>query len=428
MQDNMEQYRTGGWRARYILIVSSLLYMVNYMDRQVLSVIIEPMQRELGFSDTQAGILQTVFLLSIALFSFPAAFFVDRWSRRKTMCIMAIIWSAATYITGLGRSFVGILVPRFLVGTGEAGFSAAGTAMITAAYPQKSRGMALGIFNVAIPLGAALGVMLGGYLSANHGGWRTPFFTFAAPGFLLGIAALFMKDYKTVDFEGTESKGVFFQHCRELLAIPSLKWLFIGYGMHNILAFSVLVWVPALLMRKLNIAEDKAGMMMGVISLTAIIGAMLGGVLADRWQKKNPRARMILPAISEIICALTAVIAIMLIDISFTSSVVLSIVYGIASVAGQPALGAVTQDVVHPRLKGMSWGMTVFSMYFFGGAWAPGATGLISDLLGGGGSGLASALILASAGGLLAAVCFFLGSRQYPEDVKKVDGFVLVSE
>lgn len=133
-------YSVGGSHARTILIVCSLLYMVNYMDRQVLSVILEPMKNALELSDTQAGTIQTVFLLSIALFPFPAAFLVDRWSRRKAISVMAIIWSIFTFLTGLGRSFSGVLLPRTMVGVGEAGFASGGTAMITAAYPYQARG------------------------------------------------------------------------------------------------------------------------------------------------------------------------------------------------------------------------------------------------------------------------------------------------
>ena len=194
-----KEYKIGGWSAHYILIICSLLYMVNYMDRQVLSAVLEPMKIDLGLSDTQAGSLQTIFLLSIAFFSLPVAYLVDRWSRRKAVALMAIFWSAFTYITGLGRNFIGVLIPRALVGVGESGFSAGGTAMLTAVYPPESRGKVMGVFNLVIPVGAALGVILGGYLSKNHGGWRTPFFVFAIPGIILGILAFFMRDYKTVD-------------------------------------------------------------------------------------------------------------------------------------------------------------------------------------------------------------------------------------
>ena len=177
----VNDYQTGGWKAHWILIVCSLLYMMNYVDRTVLTVVVQPMKVELGLSDSDVGLLLTVFTLSIALFSFPVAFLVDRWSRKKAITLMAFIWSAFTFTTGLARSFVGVLVPRMLVGVGEAGFSAGGTAMITAAYKPQKHGAVLGIFNVAISVGAALGTVVGGILSVKMG-WRYPLLHLRHPG------------------------------------------------------------------------------------------------------------------------------------------------------------------------------------------------------------------------------------------------------
>src|SRR5512137_1603629 len=93
-----KEYRTGGWSAHYILIVCTLLYAINYMDRQVFSVILQPMKIELGLTDAECGLASTVFILGMALFSFPVAHMVDRWSRRKSIGIMAMLWSAFTFL------------------------------------------------------------------------------------------------------------------------------------------------------------------------------------------------------------------------------------------------------------------------------------------------------------------------------------------
>ncbi len=430
-EEKGKAFETGGKSAKAILIVCSLLYMVNYMDRQVLSAVLEPMKLDLGLSDTQAGLLQTVFLLSMALLAFPISFIIDRWSRRKSIALMALIWSAFTYATGLGRSFAHVLLARIFVGVGEAGFSAGGTAMITAAYPKESRGKALGVFNIPIPLGAALGVMLGGYLSTHHGGWRTPFYIFAIPGIILGIAAFFLKDYKTVsEEEGVGTGRGFLNRAVELFRIPSLKWMLIGYGMRNLYAFAFLVWLPATLMRTYLITESKAGMLMGVIALCAVIGAVLGGVLADSWQKRNDRGRLLLPMLAELITAvsLVSMMLLLMFGATMTTVVAVGVIYGIACVLGLPALGAVTQDVVHPSLKGMSWGLAMFCMYAFGGGWGPVLVGWLSDLFGGGALGLQWAVMLTVIGGLLGAFFFWLSSKHYPADVDRVKHMVLEAE
>lgn len=439
-----KEFKVGGIGAHMVLIICSLLYMVNYMDRQVLSAVLEPMRLDLGLNDAQAGVIQTVFLLSIALFSFPVAFLVDRWSRKKSIGLMAIIWSVFTFLTGKGLNFLTVIIPRAIVGVGEAGFSAGGTAMITAAYPKESRGKVMGVFNLVIPLGAALGVILGGMIAESSGSWRTPFYVFAIPGIVLGIAAFFMRDYKTVvDVDEEGKKRGFWKAGTDLFKIPTLKWIFIGYGIHNIMAFSVLTWFSAYFMRSQGITVDKAGTLLGIISLMAVIGAPLGGFLADTWQKKNNKARMLLPAVADLVSALVLIGALLLKvqGIGFY----LALAWGVVFMMGLPALSAVTQDVVPPGLKGMAWGMTVLTMYVFGGGWAPYAVGALSDgifaFLGGAAEGITEAealvfkaeglryaLMIAATSGVIGSIFFFLGAKKYPADLEKVKDITLEAE
>ena len=281
-------FKLAGFQKHSILIVCFLLYMINFMDRQVLSVVLEPMKQDLGLSDTQAGMLQSGFFLSMALLTFPASYMVDRWSRRKALALMAVIWSIFTYVTGLGKSFVGVLLPRVLTGVGEAGFPPAGSAMISAAYSPQARSRALGIFNAAIPLGASLGTILGGFLAQQQGSWRSPFFIFAVPGIILGIAAFFLKDYKSVSAtDESGKKKNMFSAPLAVMKIPTLRWLYLGYAMQLAMTMAFIVWGPAFLMRAQNLDVAKAGAIMGGIGLLGVIGAPLGGVVADIWQKKN---------------------------------------------------------------------------------------------------------------------------------------------
>jgi MFS family permease len=421
------EYRVGGASAHLILIVLSLLWMINFMDRQVMSAVLEPMRIDLGLSDTQAGLLHTIFLLSISFFSLPIAFLIDRWSRRKAVAVMAVIWSVFTFVTGLGRSFAGVFTPRVMVGVGEAGFSAGGTAMITAAYPSASRGRAMGIFNIFVPLGAALGYILGGYLSTHYGGWRTPFYVFAVPGIILGIAAYFLKDYKTVT--KTDARAAvrgFLASAVSLFKIPSLKWLYIGHAMHNIMAVSILVWLPTFLMRTHNITEAKAGMTVGIISLMAIIGSPLGGFLADFWQKTNPRGRMLVPVVGDLVAAALLVPALLM--NASGPGLIMMFAFGIFLMLGLPSIHTITQDVVTPGMKGISWGMIILVIYLLGGGWAPWVIGLISDSLGGGAYGVKAALFIAPVAGFLAGILFLIGSRYYPADREKVKNEIIEEE
>lgn len=418
--------KLGGWQSHYVLIICALLYMVNYMDRQVFAAVLEPMKLDLGLTDTQVGLLQTVFLLSIALFSFPLAFLVDRWSRRKAVALMAILWSTFTYATGLARNFLGVLLPRAFVGVGEAGFSSGGTALIAASYPPESRGKVLGIFNLVIPIGVALGFILGGIIAAKLG-WRYSFFLFAIPGIVLGILAWFMRDYKTVSHtDDTGKVPGFFKTAALLFKIPTLKWLYIGFGVRNIMNFSVLTWISAYFSRSQGVPVDQAGKLSAVIFLMGIIGALIGGWLSDAWQRRNKRARMLLPVVADGLAAITLIIATTLNMQGLGFG--LMCFFGVLIMVGTPALNAVTQDVVPTALRGASFGMAVLTMYVFGGGWGPIFVGKISDILGGGAYGLQQAFYIIALAGFAASLILLIGSRGYEADMKKVQHTVAEAE
>ena len=425
-ENRSTEYKTGGWSAHYVLIVCTLLYVINYMDRQVFAVILQPMKMELGLTDAQCGLASTVLILGMAFFSFPISYLVDRWSRRKAIGIMAILWSAFTFATGLAKNFIGVLIPRAFVGLGEAGFVPGGTAMITASYPKEKRGWAMGIFHIAIPLGAAAGVIMGGILSVKMG-WRTPFLFFAIPGVILGIMAFFMKDYKTVEQPDVAAgiKG-FYIALVDVLKLPTMRWYYIALGIAVFMTSSVLIWLPSLMMRMLNITEDKAGILFGAIGLAAIIGAPLGGFLADFWQKKNPRGRMYIPAVAYIVGG--ALLIVVILTRFSPLGIALAVLYGICAAMAMPAIAAISQDVVPVAHKGLSMGLAIFAQYMLGGAWGPYVVGAVSDALGGGADGLGIAVALCGAFGILAGVLFIVASRTYPEDSQKVKNEALLAE
>ena len=424
----VNEYQTGGWKAHWILIICTLLYAINYMDRTVLTIVMQPMKQELGLSDSDVGLAVTIFTLSIALFSMPILYLVDRWSRKKMLFLMAVAWSIFTYLTGLARNFIGVLLPRMLVGVGEAGFSGGGTAMITAAYPKEKHGMMLGIFNIGITIGSALGMIIGGIISVKLG-WRYAFFIFAVPGIILGISALFLKDYKTINDTGIGSGlASFFQSIASLLKIPTLRWFFLGYGLLLLMSQAQMYWTVPLVMREFNIKEDSAGLILSIGIPLAVIGALLGGWFSDFWHKKNRRGRMLLPGWTALLSAVFLAVAILVLHLNWQIAGALATAYGFIYYVGMPALGAVSQEVIPPAHKGLSWGMTIFCMYMFGGAWSPWAVGGISDALGGGSDGLLTAFLFTTIAGFIAALLLWMAARTYPADMAKVQQETLIAK
>jgi MFS family permease len=424
--DESKAYKAGKGASIYILIICTLLYMVNYMDRQVIAAVVEPMKAALSLTDGDVGILGSVFLLSIALFSFPIAYLIDRWSRRKAIAIMAILWSFFTFLTGKAWNFASLLVPRSLVGVGEAGFSAGGTAMVGAAYSHKRRGAAMGIFNMAVPLGIALGSVLAAALAKTQG-WQAPFLVFAIPGVILGILALFMKDYKTVtETHATGLKVTFGQSIKTLFKIPSLVWALVGYGLANIMSMSFLFWTPAYVGRAWGVDVVAANAVMVPIVLAAIVGSPLGGILADVWFKKDPRGRLYIPAITIFLSALCLAGALYF---QFKGiGMALVIAYGVLNVMAIPCLSAVSQDVAPAAQKGLVWGLMVFCMYVFGGGWSPYLVGAISDALGQGAQALGTALTIACIGGILGSICYLMAAKPFPADLERVRHEQLMAE
>ncbi|MGH8254701.1 MAG: MFS transporter [Steroidobacteraceae bacterium] len=419
------RFRIGGAPAAYVLVICSLLYAAQYADWQVLAVVLQPMKVDLGLNDAQVGFVGSAYFVGIILSVLPVSHLVDTWSRRKTIGIMAFVWSLFTLATGLAGGLLLLLVARFGVGAGEAGFAPGGTALVSASYPEEQRGRKLGIFNMFVTVGIIVGVVLGGYLSAHHGGWRTPFYVFAAPGIVLGVLAFFMQDYRLQAADGSDLVHDSLLHnVKRLLAIPTLRWLYAGLGMYAVLQISVGTWFPSLIMRAYHVREDVAGSVMGVVTVIGLAGPILGGILADRWQRKRPDGRMRLAAISIAV----AVVFMLLVLLAATDiqnralmlfSALMMPLHSISVGMAFPAVAATSQDVVPPKLRGLSWGVGILALLVLGGAWGPLLVGAISDARGGGYRGLAFGLMVAGLFGLIASALWLTTGRYVEIDTRR---------
>ncbi len=415
---NGKGYLFGKGHAVFILVVIAILNMINQMDRTVFAVAQEPMRIALGLNDTQIGWFQTVFWLGLAVMTLPIAFICDRWSRRKMLGILAITWSGFTFLTGLGRNFITILVPRMLVGVGESGFNSGGQALIVRAWPQRLRGTVLAIFLVVSQLGVPLGMALGGMLVVKYNSWSSPFFFFAIPGIIFGVVAFFLRDYETapppVKDDGV-TKESFFTSILTLFKTPTLLSSYVGYAAYNIVAGALLAWVPTFLIRSQGIKADQAGLMVGIIGFIGLIGAVIGGVISDKWQKRNPRARMHICAISTTV-GTVAIFGALLMDIQ-GMGYVFACLWAFTWLMVQAPNAAVTQDCSSLDKRGQAWGVNNFLGFIT--AWAPLSAGALSDSLGSGANGLKIALMCISAFGVLTFTAYYIGAKYYEKDMAK---------
>ena len=148
-----------------IFILLFLLYMFDYIDRTIVGALFPFLKRDWGISDAQCGLLVSAVYWSILIFSLPVSILVDRWSRKKSIGLMALLWSLATLACAFTRNFGQLFIARTAIGIGEAGYAPGGTAMISAMFPAEKRARMLGFWNASIPLGSALGIMLGGLIA-----------------------------------------------------------------------------------------------------------------------------------------------------------------------------------------------------------------------------------------------------------------------
>ncbi|MEK6535568.1 MAG: MFS transporter, partial [Thermodesulfobacteriota bacterium] len=186
----------------YVFLLLWLLYFFDYIDRMVVVSLFPFLKADWGLTDAQCGAMVSAVYWAIILFSFPISILIDRWSRKKSIGIMAVLWSMATVACAFTRNFGQLFAARAAIGIGEAGYAPGGTAMISALFPEKRRAFMVGIWNASIPLGMAAGIVIGGAI-ASRWGWRHAFGIVALPGLIIALLFLFVRDYKTVGLEKT---------------------------------------------------------------------------------------------------------------------------------------------------------------------------------------------------------------------------------
>ena len=403
--------------SNYVFVLLFLLYMFDYIDRMVVTSMFTSIERDWGITHTQSGMLVSAVYWAIVLLTFPVSILVDRWSRTKTIGIMAILWSIATALCALTGNFVQLFMARLLIGVGEAGYAPGGTAMISGLYPIEKRARMMGIWNASIPLGSAIGVLLGGIIAVKIG-WKHAFGIVALPGLIVSLLFMFVKDYKTVDlsFVDLNSKSVKMERkdmIREFLSKPSILFTYFGIASVIFVTTSMLTWLPTYFEKVRMIPQAKAGQMASTVMLLAIIGAPLGGHLTDLWRKKLTNARLIYPALSTLLSAITLFIA--LAFLTGTVQYIALLVFGVLVLSFISGAAAVTQDVIHPGLRATSYAIAVVVQNLLGASTAPIVMGRIYDL-----TNIQTALSILPVFLLIGALLFWLGSRYYTRDLGKV--------
>lgn len=429
-QTSTEQhkFKVGGGGAIAVLVVLTLLYLINFADRALLSVALQPIKQAFNLTDTQAGALPSLLTLGIAILTIPAAIFADRWLRRKVVALMGLVWSLATLATGFATNFAQIGAARFFVGGGEAGYAPAGTSWLSLSFRKEIRSLIIGIFFLGSQLGSVLGLVVGGMLITLTHDWRTPFYFFAIPGIILAVIAWFLRDYKSVKEEGeaTLSKA-YFKDWINLFKIKSFWTDTIGQSFFYFASQTFPAWVPTLLIRTFKMTPGVAGGLYGMTVLIVIVAVPLGGWLADRWQKHNKSGRAHFIALTGFLALFTSFITLILTSPNLpiwaimTGLTVSTFFYGLTF----PAMLTIRTDVTPVRLRSTSYGIGTFIQQITGATFGSLIVGAISDNLGGGWQGIQWGLIYILPLAAVGIIAYLILPKFYSSDSAKVSDEVL---
>ncbi|MNO69665.1 L-galactonate transporter [compost metagenome] len=281
------------------------IYVFNYIDRQLMAILIEPVKLEFGISDTGIGLLSGVtFAVFYTVFGFPLGRLSDRIGRKPVIAFSCIAWSLMTMLCGMAGNFLTLVLARIGVAVGEAGGTAPSVAMVSDLYPANRRSTALSVLMLGSSLGAIVGLGLGGWIAQHHG-WRYAFLLIGAPGIFLGLLLLLTvrvpKRVAPLGNVAAQQDG-WLKTLVELFRMPSFLWLVLTGGAAAIAGYAIGTWSPSFLIRSHGLNLQEAGFLVGVVGGTgSTIGTLVCGMLTDRMARRDVGWQIGVPLLGTLI-------------------------------------------------------------------------------------------------------------------------------
>ena len=435
-QDNKpnakEEFHVTDNYRRYVLGLVVLVYVINFIDRQIFSILIEPIREEIALSDLQLGLLGGIaFAIFYTLAGIPIARWADVGVRRNIVALAMVIWSCMTMFTGTAKSFGGLIIARVGVGIGEAGCSPPIHSLISDYFPPEKRGTALSTYALGIPIGAAIGTLLGGWIGAEFG-WRMAFFVVGIPGVLVAILVRFTlrepprgfsepaadDAAKTEVLETVPLKQVL----HFMWSLKSFRHLSFAGALHAFVGYGVGLFLPSFFMRVHGFSLKETATYLFLLGLTGMIGTFFGGYLGDRFGQTDKRWYMGIPGIATLASVPFAAM------FYTTADPHIALLFAIpGAILGPMYLGptfAMTQTLVTPAMRAMASAILLFILNLIGLGLGPVAAGWLSDTLKptyGEESIRYSLFILAVFGNLWATVHYYFASKTINEDLGAKD-------
>lgn len=411
--------------AHYVLALLTLVYVFNFIDRQILSMLIEPIKQEFGVSDTAMGLLTGfTFVVFYTLAGIPIARWADRSSRKFIIALSLTIWSAMTAACGMARNFTELSLLRILVGVGEAGGNPPAHSLISDYFGPKKRATALSIYAWGVYIGAAIAFLAGGYL-ITHYSWRIAFFVVGLPGLLLAVVvALTVRELPRgaseqhpapPPAEAVPLKDVI----RFLLGRRAFIFIALGTSVQSLSGYGVITWGPTFLARVHAMPMDQIGVSLGwIIGIAGCGGTVFGGWLADRLGAHDARWYMRLPALQAAL-AIPFVVGFTLTPESGLALLCFIPFYALGAMYVGPMF-AMVQGLVHLRMRATASAILLFITNMIGLGLGPLTVGLLNDYVFGpqyGAAGIRYSMLVISLLGGCASLLFWQAARTLPEDL-----------
>jgi predicted MFS family arabinose efflux permease len=409
----------------YILLLLLVVYISNYADRMILSVLMPYIKAEFQVSDAALGFLAgTAFAVFYATLGVPIAIWADRGNRKMIIAISVTIWSAMTAVCGLAGNYWQFALARVGVGVGEAGGSPPSHAIISDLFGPKTRATALGIFALGVPFGLFVG-LYGGALVAAEYGWRMAFFVLGIPGLMLALLVMFtIREPKRGASDGITHAGEapsLMTTVEHMLSQKSLVHVFIGATLTTLVGYAGVQWWPTFVMRSHGLSMTDLSLFLALVfGVAGGLGTFLGGYIADQFSKRDMKWMPRIVTIATVI-GLPFGVAIYVTEASWVVFALIGVPAALGSVYLPPTY-AMTQGLVEVRMRTVASALLLFVINLIGMGLGPLMAGFISDALAPayGKDSLKYALLILTLFNVWAAVHYWIAGRYFEADFKRV--------
>lgn len=438
----MKRFSRRDW---WFIVLLGTIYMANFIDRMIISVVGEPIRREFGLSDLQLGVMGGVaFALFYGGIGIPIARLAERVSRVGIVAVATTLWSVMTMLSGAATSYAHLLLARMGVGIGEAGFTPPVVSMIADRFDADKRATVFSLIAVGVSVGGAVGALVGGWIAQTHG-WRMAFLVMGGPGVLLALLL-----WLTIREPERRHADAAAPPLREVLRLvgrsPSFVGFTVGSGMVALVGFGLNLFLIPLLIRRFGFDLKSAALTFALtFSMATALGGVVGGVLADRLAAHHHRRYGLLPIASSALALPLYLAAIYQDDWRIMAALLFAATFSLY--AFLPTIMTVTQRLVEPRMRATAAAIHAFGQTVFGLGLGSAFLGWMSDWLarrafGSGyaeaclaareqgptalcqaasGTGLQQALLLLGLFLLLAIACYWIAAKSIAGEIAAIE-------